>query len=288
MTPIETFIGNERDAFGEERPGRLGRLPSKGDTRALLFRNLGNVPAKLPAETISFWKRRATFPVRSFGNLDYGSCTRSKQAVAAMRMERLETRRTPTITDEEVIRVYTDMSARLYGGGDNGAYETDALSEWRKPEHTIRDTKGRALTIDAYVRINPYDHDEVRASLVAAGPHGIAVCLNLPWAFRSIRPPADWDIPDGQSLVGEWMPGSWGGHSMWSFGYDPAGAWLDHTWLLAPQRITWRAMAAYMDEAHVVIDSLDYWRRKKPEARRLLDLAGIKAAVNKVSSHKLA
>jgi hypothetical protein len=207
-----------------------------------------------------------------------------------MRMERIETRNTPALADEEIIRVYLEMTRELYGGGDTGAYETDALSRWRRPEHTFRDTKGRALTIDAYVRINHSDHQELRAALWASETHGIAVCLNLPEAFRRINAPAQWDIPDGQAPIGDWMPGSWqggGGHSMWARDYDEDGIWLVHTWNLRDQLITWRAAALYVDEAHLVIDSLDYWRERKPRAARYLDLPGIHAAVNRVSSQKI-
>lgn len=266
---------------------QLGRLPSKSDTRALMFSRFASEPKVLPPRT-HFWPKRAAFPIRSFGNLRMGCCTRAKQAVAAMRMERLETRRTPEISDDEVIRVYREMSNRLYGGGDNGAYETDALSEWRKPELTFKDTKGRALTIDAFLRLNAADHTEIKSALVTAAAHGIEFCINLPLAFQRLDPPADWDIPDGQPLIGEWMPGSWGGHSMHGRDYDEIGLWFNHTWELPDQRITWRAMAAYVDEAHFVVDSYDYWRTQKPLAKKLLDLAGIRNAVNAVSSRKIA
>jgi hypothetical protein len=179
------------------------------------------------------------------------------------------------------------MSERLYGGADNGAFETDALSEWRKPEFTFRDSGGRALTIDAFTRINPSDQEELRSALWTAGAHGIAICVNLPAAFKSINPPAAWDIPEGTTPIGTWLPGSWGGHSMWARDYDEEGIWLVHTWGMRDQRITWRAAAIYLDEAHLVIDSLDYWRKKKPAAARYLDLTGLRKAVNQVSSYRL-
>jgi hypothetical protein len=265
---------------------KLGRLPSKSDTRALMFARYATEPKVLPKAT-NFWPKRKNFPIRSFGNRQYGCCTRAKQAIAAMRMERLETRRTPQITDEEVIRVYTDMSNRLYGGGDNGAYETDALSEWRRPELTFKDTKGRPLTIDAYLRLNASDHQEVKSALYLAGAHGIAICINLPNAFKPMDPPADWDIPQGQALIGDWQPGSWGGHSMFGRDYDEIGLWLEHTWDLPAQRITWRAAAAYIDEVHTFVDSINAWK-KKLVVRKLVDLEGIRKRVNQVSSQKIA
>lgn len=287
----QSYSGLQGDVIPPLRVGLpnrklLGRLPAKSDTRALHFAKFASPPKALPPAT-NFWNRRAGFPPRTFGNTECGDCTRAKQAVASMRMERLETRRTIEIDDQEVVRVYYEMTGRLYGGGDTGAYEDDALSAWRKPDETFHDTKGRALTIDAFLRINAANHEEKKSGLVTAGAHGIAICINLPLAFQRIEPPADWDIPEGQALVGEWEPGSWGGHSMWETDYDPIGFWLEHTWGYPRQRITYRAAAAYIDEAHLVVDSYDYWRMKRPEIRKLLDFGGIKKAVNAVSATKI-
>jgi hypothetical protein len=269
----------------EQAPGRLGRLPVKTTRKALQFADFFKF-VQLPKST-TYWNRRAPIPLRTFGNLDYGSCTRSKQAVAAMRMERIEQRKTISITDDEVIRVYKEMSDRLYGGGDNGAYEDDALNEWRNPETTFLDTTGNPYTIDAYLRINALNHEELKAGLALSGAHGIAVCFNLPAAFSRIEPPHAWDIPEGQQLIGPWMPGSWGGHSMWCFEYDSEGPMVDHTWDLKPQRVTWDAMAAYCDEAHLVIDSVNTWR-KRTRGKVRAALGNVIDAVNEISDIKIA
>lgn len=282
MSPASDVNEKARASTGR----RLGRLPRMMHPNALLLNRFADFPP--PPPRTDFWRGRTPFPIRSFGNTRYGDCTRASQAIASMRMERIETRRTPLITDDEVVRVYQDMSDRLYGGGDNGAYEVDALNAWRDPTTTFKDTSHRTLTIDAYTRINVGDHDEVRGALAAAGAHGIKVCFNLPWAFNALQPPYDWDCPAGP-LLGDWMPGSWGGHSMFARDYDEVGLWLPHQWDLPDQRITWRAVAAYMDEAHLVIDSWDYWRTHKATAlKQTLDLAGIRQAVNRVSRLKIA
>lgn len=270
--------------------GKLGRLPLRSDTRALQFRSfLRRVAAEAdpPADTTRFWKRRAPFPLRHFGNLQHGDCTIAKQAVAAMRMERLETRRTPRIGDQAVVLVYYQMTQRLYGGGDTGAYETDALNNWRDPDRTFRDMSGRPLTIDAYLRVDAMDHTEVKRAIALSGAHGIAVCFNLPKAWQGLDPPKEWDAP-GVPPTGIWEPGSWGGHSMWAVSYNKLGPVVAHTWDLPPQQVTWEGAALYMDEAHLVIDSLDYWRKKKPAALKALKFADIRDAVNDVSSIRLA
>lgn len=263
---------------------RLGRLPAKASRKALQFADFFKY-VQLPKKT-NFWARRTPVPVRTFGNTQWGNCTRAKQAVAAMRMERLEQKRTIEITDEEVIRVYREMCVRVYGSdADEGAFEDDALDAWRRPEYTFKDTKGNVYTIDAYLRINPFNHDELRAGLALSGARGIPVCLNLPHAFSALSPPQDWAIPDGQAPIGAWQPGSWGGHSMWAHDYDDIGIWLDHTWGLHPQRLTWEAAAIYLDEAHLVIDSIDHWR--KPSKVGKLNVKHVIEAVNDVSSHQI-
>lgn len=275
---------NERFTLSTKR---LGRLPRKADPRDLHAQHFLRAAPAPPPRT-NFWPRRTAFPLRLFGNDQYGDCTKASEALASMRFERLETRRTPKITDEEVIRVYLAMTERLYGGGDTGAFELDALNEWRDPELTFKDTSGRPLTIDAHVRVDPSDPLALRQALAAAAAHGIKVCFALPLAWQGVIPPADWDCPETKNLTGVWLPGSWGGHSMFAEDYDEVGVWIPGTWGYPRQRVTWRAMAAYCDEAHIVIDSWDYWRAKKPEAAKLLDLVALRRAVNRVSRRKIA
>jgi hypothetical protein len=262
---------------------RLGKLPAKSSLKALLFSDYLKAEVKLP-EATNFWTKRKPFPLRSFGNTEIGDCTRASQAHAAMRMERVECRRTPSITDQEVERVYFDMTARLYGGGDTGAYETDALSEWRKPDLTFRDTHGRPLTIDAFTKVN-VNQKEIMTAIYTTGAHGIKICFNLPLAFEAQTSSGKWDIPDGQRMTDEWLPNSWGGHSTYAQDYTKDGIILETNWGIKPILVTWRAVLAYADESHWIIDSLDAWR-KKPAAKNI-DLNTLKADVNAVSSQKI-
>jgi hypothetical protein len=73
---------------------------------------------------------------------------------------------------------------------------------------------------------------------------------------------------------------------MYGDDYDEIGMWTPGTWELPPQRITWRAVAAYVDEVHAVVDSFDVWRQR-PGIEKIFDLPGLRQAVNKVSSHKI-
>lgn len=266
---------------------KLGRLPRKSSTRALIFSDFLKKDVPIPPQSSDYWRNRQHFPLRNFGNIDYGDCTIAKQAIATMRMERLETKgEIPQISDEEIIRIYFSMTKRLYGGGDTGAYETDALSNWRNKDLTFRDFGGNPLTISAYTRLNPANHTELKTAISLSEAHGIAICLNLPLAFANIKPPQKWSIPKNTVLLDNWLPGSWGGHSMWATGYTQEGIWLRHTWNYPKQLLTWEAAAIYLDEAHFVIDSIDEWRQI-PKVNSIINLPAIVSAVNSVSSIKI-
>jgi hypothetical protein len=273
---------------------KFGKLPAKSSTKALLFEKF--VKAVEVPDEFNFWKRKAKFPSRMFGNDVYGDCTRASQAEAAMHMERIETKATPRITDAEVIRAYFEMTWRRYsddgpngapmpswwmgagGPGDLGAYETDALSDWRRPEFAFTDSKGRPLTIDAFTSINHQDQPAIKSAIYITGGHGIKFCLTLPDAWLNTK---DWSIPEGQPLVGAWLP-KWG-HSLAAFAYNKKGLFA-RTWG-DDYFITWEGVAAYCDETHWILDSMDKWR-KTPTAK-IVNFKQLKEAVNDVSSQKI-
>lgn len=262
---------------------RTGKAPARGHVKMLNAANY--LKAIEVPEAFNPWAKRAAFPVRSFGNLNNGDCTRASQAILQMRLERLEQRRTINVTDDEILRVYYEMTSRLYGGGDTGAYELDALNEWRRPETTFKDVHGRPYTIDAFTRINQTNIDEVKQALYISQAHGIKFCMNLPLAFAYMDT-KNWDLPEGQALTGKWTPGSWGGHSMTAIGYTKGGIIWPTTWDEPDGFISWRAFAAYCDESYLVIDSINAWKKKKAVAK-LIDLTAIKNDVNAVSSYPI-
>lgn len=255
---------------------RLGKAPRKIDPRNLQFAKY--IKAVILPKATNFWKKRSPFPLRSFGNNEYGDCTRASQALLSMRMERLETKRTPQITDQEVIRVYLEMTQKLYGGGDTGAYELDALNEWRNPETTFKDTKGRPLTIDAFTQVNHNNIDEIKTALFLSKSHGIKMCFNLPLAWSRTW---NWDIPEGQELTRDYEPGSWGGHSMVARDYDSEGVFVPHSWGVPDGKVSWKGILAYCDEVYVVIDSVNAWKKKVGD---LLDIDALVEDVNNTSS----
>lgn len=263
---------------------RLGGQPAKGHPAMLNFRNYVKTVADVPA-AYNFFKGKKAFPVYDTGNNEYGCCTRAKQAIMQMVMERIEQKKTKIITREEILRVYMEMSARLYGGGDNGAYEIDALNSWRRPEHTFKDDKGRPMTIDGFVKINHSDPQEVKKALVMSGSKSIALCLGLPAAWASQHNMV-WDIPEGQGVYGRWGVGSWGFHSMTAIAnYDEWGVVLPSTWNVPNGKISWRAFATYCSEAYVCIDSVNQWKQRKEAAG--FNLKALVSDINNVSYLKI-
>lgn len=275
----------------------LGKMPHRGDPRTLLlaqFLSLDKIPA-----AFYLWKRRAPFMPRTFGNTQEGCCTKASQALAAMRFERLETSATISIADAEIHRVYREGCQRHYGTTDDvGMYETDALGDFRNQDTTFRDAKGHAITIDAYTAINPLNADEVRAGIATSGRWGIKLCLSLPLAYSRIEPPEKWDVPADGKFTGDWVPGSWGGHSLFADSYDKTGVRLVHSWYegegvdkaqwpFDKQWITWAGLAAYCDESYWLLQSIDAWRQKPKAEQGAVDVAGIRKAVNKVSPCKI-
>jgi hypothetical protein len=175
------------------------------------------------------------------------------------------------------------MTQRLYGGGDTGAFEIDALNNWRNKDTTFRDSKDHPYTIDAFTRVNNASIDEMKQALFLSGSHGMKVCFNLPLAWSRTNV---WDIPEGQQPVGDYLPGSWGGHSMWADAHwDENFVWLPSTWNMADGKVSWKALMIYCDEAHIVFDSINEWK-KKPVAK-VIDFKKLVADVNMVSSQKI-
>ena len=279
-----------------EEEKKLGKLPAKSNRKALLFKDFMDMSIA-PPPTYNIWLHRAAFPSRMYGNDVYGDCTRASQAEASTRMERLETNATDYISDTEVIKAYFDMTWRHYGGGasgapmpaswatsgegDTGAYEEDALNDWRRPEYTFKDKNGHPLTIDAFTKVNQADQNAVRLAIYSTSGHGVKLCFNIPLAWAN--EPLNWGAPPvGTPLIGNWMPGSWGGHSTYGIAYSAAGVEI-RTW--GEKRIvSWEAFAIYCDEAYFVIDSIDAWRKKKSP---ILNIPKLVEAVNDVSSYKI-
>lgn len=262
---------------------RLGKAQAKSSTKMLMAKDYLKTDLVVPP-VFKFWEKRVKFPIQDWGNNEYGNCTIASQGLAAQRMERLEQRKTIPISKDEIIRVYFNMLQRVYGTQeDMGAYELDALNNWRNPDYTFRDTKGRPLTIDAYVRVNHYDVNEIKKALFLAGAKGLKICFNLPWAWSNTL---NWDITEGQQPIGPYTVGSWGGHSMFTVSqYDEHGVILPHTWNMPDGRVSWKGIATYCDEVYLPIDSINQWKKRLTDKE--IKFSKLISDVNSVSDVKI-
>lgn len=188
---------------------RVGAGFPKTSSNMLMFADYANKSVVVP-KVLRHWRNRTKFPVYDMGNGDNGDCGIASQALFQMKLERLERRRTIMVDKDEILRVYYNLTERLYGGGDTGIYEVDGLSNWRNPDLTFRDAKGNPLTIDAYTKVNHFSVEEVKKAIFLSGGKGIKVCFALPMAWANTL---TWDYQD-QQLVGEWQKYSWGGHCL--------------------------------------------------------------------------
>lgn len=245
----------------EQENRRIGKAPSKSHPLMLSAANYLGKAIVIP-EVFNYWSKRKKLPSDiDYGNDNNGDCTFASQAVMALKMELQERRRLISIDTDEILRVYYNLTKRLYGGGDTGAYELDALSNWRNADLTFRDTKRNPLTIDAYTKVNHSIISEVKKAIFLSAAKGVKVCFNMPIAWANTL---TWDIPEKQLPIGKYLPGSWGGHSMASAeGYDKDWCYLNHTWTgCGVGKISWKAFAIYCDESYMVIDSVNSWKKK--------------------------
>lgn len=264
---------------------RLGKAPARGHAMMLNFSDYAKKSIAIP-ETYNYYKRKVPVPVQDWGNTEFGDCTIASQGILSQYMERQEQRRTVAITRDSIIDTYFNMVERVYGSReDMGAYEIDALNNWRNKDYTFKDVKGRAYTIDAYTRINHSNISEVKKALFLSGAKGIKVCFSLPWAW-AIQDASLWDIPENSKLTGDYAVGSWGGHSMTAIAnYDTNFLTLRHSWNIPDGKISWRAFAAYCDEAYLVIDSVNDWKKKLN--KKEINFSALVSDVNMVSDVKI-
>ena len=148
---------------------------------------------------------------------------------------------------------------------DNGAVELDVLNYWRRTG--IADRK-----IDAYVALEPGNHEHIRAAVYIFG--GCYIGLALPVTAQTQRV---WSVPPG-GPQGNGAPGSWGGHAVPVVAYDPLGLTVV-TWG-ALKRMTWGFWDTYCDEAYAIL-SEDFVNENKIAANGI-DLQTLQADLNEV------
>lgn len=209
-------------------------------------------------------KRRAPFPVSSFGNDAYGNCVIVGRCQQTLRVERIERRNTPNILTSHVVEEYKAECVRQFGQApqhpgdqyDNGLYVLEAIKDWRNEGWMVlptkRSKKARQQAIAAYGELDTNDRQQLRAAIFTL--HGIQMGLWLPeTASKQWRLGHSWDVVPGDAP--DTRPGSWGGHLVYAKAYDKYGIYC-LTWGREVY-MTNAFVERYCDEAWAVVDNLE-------------------------------
>jgi hypothetical protein len=208
----------------------------------------------------NFDHNRASFSNNVWGNDAWGDCVKAGQTNHLLRLERVETRQTPKITDDDVVAEYKAESQREFGHApqspgdlyDDGLVVLYNLKNWRRVGWKL--ANGHTYTIDAFGLLRTGDVEQAKQASYLL--HGTQHGLSLPRTAMDQVKDRVWD--DTGSTLPDAEPGSWGGHLVYSKRYDEKGIYVK-TWgmeiLMTPAFIK-----RYCDEQWAVIDNLDTWR----------------------------
>ena len=222
---------------------KLGRLKSKPDPRTLHLRDYLLTPATtLPALPPSAdWTAAVKVPWGMLSNDQVGDCVIA--AAAHMLMQWRWNAGAPFIpTDLQVLADYSAVTGYIPNdpSTDNGTDPLTALKRWKN----VGFCTGHKL--GGFVATQATRQKEIQYAIALM--EGSYIALSLPIAAQNMTA---WDIPPGQQLVGDWEPGSWGGHMVEAPKYDEQGVWVV-TWG-ALKFVSWAFLAAYCDESFALI-----------------------------------
>jgi hypothetical protein len=260
---VNALRRNDMDTLAKMK---LGKRAPHHDRRTLLLANYLNLKALpiLPAQ--QDWSGKVTV-WGMMKNDTVGDCT---CAAAGHLIEEWTSNVGQEVvpTDDTIIGAYSAITGYnpTTGSNDNGAVELDVLNYWRQ-------TGISGHKIDAYVALEPGNHDHVRAAVYIFGDSYIGVALPITAQTQDV-----WSVPPG-GPNGDGAPGSWGGHAVPVVAYDALGLTVV-TWG-ALKRMTWGFWDTYCDEAYAVL-SEDFVNQDKIAASGI-DLQTLQADLNAIT-----
>lgn len=250
---------------------RLGKQLYEHDERTLMLARYMLPDIRVP-EKFDFDKGRRPFPLRTWGNDEWGDCVIAGEANQLLRLERVEQRRTIPLDNSTVVERYKQLTGSASPGdaNDNGLVVLDAFRDWY---HNGFKIGNRNYTIAAYGELDPLNGAELRMACYVF--HGIHLGFWLPLAAQGMTNNGVWDY-NGESGP-HWAPGSWGGHLVFAKKFDKDSFEI-LTWGMQV-KVTNSFIEKYCDEAWTPVDSLDSWRTKQT-----IDVAGLVSQLQQISS----
>lgn len=230
---------------------KLGKQDYKEDGRTLQLEEFVNTDIQVPV-SYDFDKKRAKFPLRMWGNDDYGNCVFAMQANQLLRVERVETRRTVNLFDEDVINRYKLLTGCQQPDDENdrGYVMLDANVDLRAG-WTLN---GKTYQIAAFGEV-PINHQILRTCCYLF--NGLQLGFDLPLTARQDTRNGAWVTTEGSGSE----PRSWGGHAVYCKRFD-----IDNLYVLSwgrEIRVSNAFIDKYCDEAWAIIDNIDPWRHAK-------------------------
>lgn len=229
---------------------KLGRQPARHDDRTLRLASYLTPAAPKPPTTVDRLAAVKTWPMLL--NDIEGDCVPAGGGHALSAFA-ANVHRNVTVTDTDVNAAYTAMTGfDPTKTGPNGSNPTDTGTVMLDFMNYWRRVGIAGHKIDAFVSVNPANHDEVRTAVQLFD--GVLTGLDLPLSaepqFRARRVWATASGPNGQ-------PGSLGGHCVWTGAVSP-GRLRCVTWGTV-QAMSWAFWDRYTSEcfAAVSLDQLD-------------------------------
>lgn len=216
---------------------KLGKLKPKYDSRTLqLSKYLTDSLPYIPQS--GHWPHDS--PLGMYMNDSIGDCT----VAAALHNENLwsaANKESYSATDAQALAAYSAITGYTPSdpNSDTGAACLDVLNYWNK-------TGIGGKKIGAFVQVDPSNHSHVMAASTLFG--GLYIGINMPVSAQNQN--SGW-FKTG--LIGDGMPGSWGGHCVSIAGYSQNEldviTWGERIWM------TWGFWDTYVTEAYAIISN---------------------------------
>lgn len=254
----------------------MGALPPKMDPRNLMTLRYMDTSKSPPPEYD--YEKRFKSKFSPYRGQTMGSCTISSQAEYTRRIEYPRRfGRDLYIPDDMVDNRYIDLSNRLYGGGDNGAYELDAVKDFVSGGfRNVQATKRSKWTykIDGFAGVNPLDIETLKIAIATFKVIKICFAVHANMYHSSPTSVVVWD--PNSPIVGY--------HSMITDGYSDSvrTIFVPHTWSRPRQEFSYDYVLNAATEAYTLIDAKNI--KEDPQMSKMFDIKAFNKDLKEVKA----